>query len=64
MKKIVKNSATYRILIFLFLYSPFTVMAQKKESAIKKVYLQVGAGGNTIEGDHSEIGLQTIINNK
>ena len=40
------------------------MMAQKKESAIKKVYLQVGAGGNTIEGGHSEISLQTIINNK
>jgi len=64
MKKILKNSATYRILIFLFLYSPFTIMAQKNESAIKKVYLQAGAGGNTIEGANAEIGLQTIINNK
>ena len=64
MKKILKNSSTYRILIFLFLYSPFTVMAQKKESAIKKVYLQAGAGGSTIEGDNIELGLQTIINNK
>jgi len=64
MKKILKNSATYRILIFLFLYSPFTVMAQKKESPIKKVYLQAGAGGSTIHGDNAEIGLQTIINNK
>ena len=64
MKKILKNSATYRILIFLFLYSPFTTMAQKKESAIKKVYLQAGAGANTIDGDNAEIGLQTIINNK
>ena len=64
MKKILKNSATYCILIFLFLYSPFTVVAQKKESAIKKVYLQAGAGGNTIAGDNAEIGLQTIINNK
>jgi hypothetical protein len=64
MKKILKNSTTYRILIFLFLYSPSTIMAQKKESAIKKVYLQAGAGGNTIEGDNAEIGLQTIIKNK
>jgi hypothetical protein len=64
MKKILKNSATYCILIFLFLYSPYTVVAQKKEAAIKKVYLQAGAGGNTIEGDNAEIGLQTIINNK
>jgi len=64
MKKILKNSTTYRILIFLFLYSPFTVMAQKKESAIKKVYLQAGAGGSTIDGDNIELGLQTIINNK
>lgn len=64
MKKTLKNSATYRILIFLFLYCPFTVMAQKKESVIKKVYLQAGAGGNTIEGDHGEISLQTIFNNK
>jgi len=64
MKKILKNSSTYRILIFLFLYSPFTVMAQKKESAIKKVYLQAGAGGSTIQGDNIELGLQTIINNK
>jgi hypothetical protein len=39
-------------------------MAQKKESAIKKVYLQAGAGGSTIEGDNIELGLQTIINNK
>jgi hypothetical protein len=39
-------------------------MAQKNESAIKKVYLQAGAGGNTIDGGHTEIGLQTIINNK
>lgn len=64
MKKILKNSATYGIPIFLFLYSSFTVMAQKKESPIKKIYLQVGAGGNTIAGDNAEIGLQTIINNK
>lgn len=64
MKKILKNSTTYRILIFLFLYSPFIVMAQKNESAIKKVYLRAGAGGNTIAGDNAEIGLQTIINNK
>jgi hypothetical protein len=64
MKKILKNSAAYRILIFLFLYSPFTIMAQKKESVIKKVYLQAGAGGNTIDGDHGEISLQTIINNR
>jgi hypothetical protein len=39
-------------------------MAQKKESVIKKVYLQAGAGGNTIDGDNAEISLQTIINNK
>jgi hypothetical protein len=64
MKKILKNSTTYCILIFLFLYSPFSTMAQKKESVIKKVYLQAGAGGNTIEGANAEIGLQTIINNK
>ena len=64
MKKILKNSATYCILIFLFLYSPFTIMAQKKESAIKKVYLQAGAGGSTIDGDNIELGLQTIFNNK
>ena len=64
MKKILKNPAIYRILIFLFLYWPFTIMAQKKGTAIKKVYLQAGAGGNTIEGGHAEISLQTIINNK
>ena len=64
MKKILKNSAAYRILIFLSLYSPFTIMAQKKESTIRKVYLQAGAGGNTIDGDHGEISLQTIFNNK
>jgi len=39
-------------------------MAQKKESAIKKVYLQAAGGGNTIDGNHAEISLQTIINNK
>lgn len=64
MKKILKKSTIYRILIFLFLYSPFTTMAQKKESAIKKVYLQAAGGGNTIDGGHTEIGLQTVINNK
>jgi len=64
MKKILKNAATYRILIFLFLYSPLTTMAQKKESAIKKVYLQAGGGGNTIDGANAELSLQTIINNK
>src|SRR4030095_7148568 len=64
MKKILKNFTTCCILIFLFLYSPFTMMAQKKESAIKKIYLQTGGGGNTINGGNGEIGLQTIFNNK
>ena len=64
MKKFLKNPTTYRVLIFLFLFSPFTLMAQKKESAIKKVYLQAGGGGNTIDGGNGEIGLQTIFNNK
>ena len=64
MKKILKNSAACCLLIFLFLYSPFTIMAQKKESTIRKVYLQAGAGGNTLDGDHGEISLQTIFNNK
>ncbi|HEX6169066.1 MAG TPA: hypothetical protein VFZ33_05190 [Chitinophagaceae bacterium] len=64
MKKILKNSAACCLLIFLFLYSPFTIMAQKKESTIRKVYLQAGAGGNTLDGDHGELSLQTIFNNK
>lgn len=64
MKKILKNSVVYGLLIFLFLYSPFTIMAQKKESAIKKIYLQAGAGGNTLDGDHGELSLQTVFNNK
>lgn len=64
MKKILKNPATYCFLIFIFLYSPLTVEAQKKESAIKKIYLQLGGGGNTIDGGNGEIGLQTIFNNK
>lgn len=64
MKKISKNSTSYCILILLFLIAPFTIMAQKKASAIEKVYLQAGAGGNSIDGDHGEVSLQTIINNK
>jgi hypothetical protein len=64
MKKILKNSTTYCILIFFFLDAPITMMAQKKEPAIKKIYLQAGGGGNTIDGSNGEIGLQTIFNNK
>lgn len=64
MKHILKSRAVYRIAIFLFLYSPFTVMAQKKEAAVKKIYLQGAAGANTIDGGHGEIGLQAIFNNK
>jgi hypothetical protein len=64
MKKILKNSATFCFLIFLFLYSPFTLNAQKNESPIKKIYLQGGGGWNTIDGGNGEIGLQAIFNNK
>lgn len=64
MKKIFKNPPACRLLISLFLFAPFTIMAQKKESVIKKIYFQAAGGGNTIEGDHGEIGLQTVFKNK
>jgi len=64
MKQVLKKPTHFYAIIFLLLFSSFTTMAQKKESAIQKIYLQTGAGSNTIDGDHGEIGLQTIFNNK
>jgi hypothetical protein len=64
MKKIIKNTVTCCLPIFLFLYFPFTSKAQKKEPAVKKIYLNMGAGPNTIKGSNGEIGLQAVFNNR
>ena len=64
MKKILKKPLLLYLTIFLFLSFPFTTKAQTKESFIKKIYIQAGTGGNSINGDHGEIGLQTIFKNK
>lgn len=59
--KSLKNQKTCFLLVSCFLC--IATYSQTKDSALKKIYLQLASGGSSKNGSFSELGIQAVLKN-